>query len=262
MRLIILAAGQGTRLGSLTDDRPKALVPLAGRPLIEWTLDAAGEVGLDEIVVVGGHRIDRLADLPVALLENPEYATTNMVQTLFRAEACFGDGFVMSYGDIAYRPTVLATVLASSAAIAVAVDLDWRAYWEARFGDPLRDAESLRLRADGTIASIGRVVDDIDDIDAQYIGLVAFRNAGVDALRSTWARALADAAAGRPILGRRPDLRRLYMTDILDELATTHAVSAVPIHGGWVEIDTPRDLDVAETRWAGSASPPTPVRAA
>jgi NDP-sugar pyrophosphorylase family protein len=52
------------------------------------------------------------------------------------------------------------------------------------------------------------------------------------------------------------------MTDILDELATTHTVSAVPIHGDWVEIDTPRDLDVAEARWAGSAAPPAPIRAA
>ena len=262
MRLIILAAGQGTRLGSLTEDRPKALVPLAGRPLIDWTLDAAAEAGLDEIVVVGGHRIDRLADLPVALLENPEYATTNMVQTLFRAEACFGDGFVVSYGDIAYRPAVLAAVLASTASIAVAIDLDWRSYWEARFGDPLRDAESLRLQADGSIAEIGQVVDRIEDVQGQYIGLVAFRGAGVDALRSTWDRALTDAAAGRPVLGRRPDLRRLYMTDILDELAATHPVAAVPIHGDWVEIDTPRDLDVAETRWAESVSPPTPIRAA
>jgi L-glutamine-phosphate cytidylyltransferase len=252
MRLIVLAAGQGTRLGALTDDRPKALVPLAGRPLLDWTLDAAREAGLDEVVVVGGHRIDRLAGYPVTLLENSDYASTNMVETLFRAEASFGDGFVLSYGDIAYRPGVLRAVLASTAPIAVAVDLDWRAYWETRFGDPLRDAESLRLRPDGSIASIGQAVKRVEDVEGQYIGLVAFRGAGVASLRGVWARALAAAAAGQPILGRRPDLRRLYMTDVLDELARSGAVDAVPIHGDWVEIDTPTDLDVAESRWAAS----------
>jgi choline kinase len=253
MRLIVLAAGRGTRLGALNADRPKALVPLAGRPLLEWTLAAAAEIGLP-VTIVGGHGIDHLRGYPVDLLENPAYATTNMVETLLCAEAMFGDGFVVSYGDIAYRAEVLQAVVASPAPVAVAVDLDWRAYWEARFDDPLHDAESLRLRPDGTIASIGQPVERVDDIDAQYIGLVAFRGAGVVAFRETWERAVVDAAAGRPVLGRRSDLRRLYMTDVLDELARLGAVQAVPIHGDWVEIDTPTDLAVAEARWAAAAS--------
>jgi L-glutamine-phosphate cytidylyltransferase len=261
MRLIVLAAGQGTRLGTLAAGRPKALVPLAGRPLLEWTLATADEVGL-EVVVVGGHGIEHLAGYPVTLLENADYATTNMVETLVRAEAAFGDGFIASYGDIAYRPSVLGAILASPAPIAVAVDLDWRAYWEARFGDPLRDAESLRLRPDGTIASIGQAVERVEEIDGQYIGLVAFRGSGVAAFRATWQRAVADAAAGRPVLGRRADLRRLYMTDILDELAGTGIVHAVPIHGGWVEIDSPTDIALAESRWARSTPRVSPAGAA
>jgi choline kinase len=253
MRLIILAAGQGSRLRPLTDDRPKALVPLAGRPLLEWTLDAAREVGLNEVVVLGGHRADRLAAYPVTLLENPDFATTSMVETLFRAESRFGDGFVMSYGDIAFRPTVLGALQASPAEIAVAVDLDWRSYWERRFEDPLADAESLRLRGDGSIASIGQPVHAIEEIQGQYIGLVAFRGAGVDALRTTYQRAVADAAAGRSILGRRSALRALHMTDLLDELASgAIPVTAVPIHGGWVELDSPSDIAVAQERWAVS----------
>jgi choline kinase len=252
MRLIVLAAGQGTRLGSLAAGRPKALVPLAGRPLLEWTLAAADEVGL-EVVVVGGHGIEHLAGYPVTLLENADYATTNMVETLVRAEGLFGDGFIVSYGDIAYRADVLSAVLASTAPVSVAVDLDWRAYWEDRFGDPLRDAESLRLRADGTIASIGQAVGRVEEIDGQYIGLVAFRGSGVAAFRTTWQRARAAATAGQPVLGRRADLRRLYLTDVLDELALQGIVGAVPIRGDWVEIDTPTDLAVAERRWAARA---------
>jgi len=250
--LVILAAGRGTRLGSLTADRPKALVELAGRPLLDWTLAAARAAGEDEVVVVGGHGIEHLRGYPVRLLENPDYATTNMVETLFRAEAAFGDGFVMSYGDIAYRPAHLRAVAASTAPVSVVVDLDWRPYWEARFGDPLADAESLRLDPDGRIRSIGRPVDRVEDVDAQYIGLVGFSSTGVDALRATWERAREDAAGGRPILGRRPTLERLYMTDVLDELAADGLVHAVPVHGGWVEIDRPEDIPVAEARWAAA----------
>jgi choline kinase len=252
MTLVVVAAGRGTRLGTLAADRPKALVHLAGRPLLAWTLAAAADAGVGDVVVIGGFGIDHLRAFPVHLLENPDYATTNMVQTLFCAEAAFGDGFVMSYGDIAYRPDVLRAVAASPAPVTVAVDLAWRAYWEARFGDPLLDAESLRLGPGGTIRSIGQPVERVEDVEGQYIGLVGFTAPGVAALRAAWARALDDAARGRPILGRRPSLERLYMTDVLDELARDGLVHAAPIHGGWVEIDRPEDIPVAEARWAGS----------
>jgi choline kinase len=253
MRLIILAAGEGSRLRPLTDDRPKALVPFAGRPLLEWTLAAARGAGFEEIVVIGGHRADLLAAWPVTLLENPGFATTSMVETLFCAEDRFGAGFVMSYGDIAFRPAVLGALLASPAEIGVVIDLDWRSYWERRFEDPLLDAESLRLRADGTIASIGQPVAATSEIEGQYIGLVAFRGAGVDALRTTHERARADAAAGRRVLGRRPTLRALHMTDVLDELACGGVpVTAVPVRGGWIELDSPGDIAPGEQRWADS----------
>jgi choline kinase len=249
MRLIVLAAGRGSRLGGLAAGRPKALVSLAGRPLLDWTLEAAAACGVTDVCVVGGFGIDHLRAYPVTLLENPRWATTNMVETLAVAEPCWEGGFVMSYGDIAVRPAVLRAILASPAPIAVAVDLAWRAYWEARFEDPLADAETLRLAADGRITTLGGRPATLDEVEGQYIGLVAFRGTGVGALRRAWARARADAAAGRPVLGRRERLRALYLTDVLDALAADGLVHAVPIEGGWVEIDRPADIGVAEARW-------------
>jgi choline kinase len=254
VRLIVLAAGQGTRLRPLTDDRPKTLVPFLGRPILDWTLAAAADAGISDITIVGGYRSDRLEDYPVRHLRNDAFESTSMVGTLMVAEASFGDGFVMSYGDIVYRAEVLNAVLDSTAEVGVVVDLDWRAFWERRFGDPLLDAESLRLREDGTIESIGQKPQNVADIQGQYIGLVAFRGRGVDSLREIWFRAGEDAEAGRPILGRAPTLARLAMTDLLDALAAggTVPVTAVPIHGGWAEIDSPEDIAAGEERWLAS----------
>src|SRR5882757_5179513 len=94
MRMIILAAGQGTRLRPLTDDRPKCLVELCGRPLLQWQIDTARSAGIRDIVVIGGYRHELLKAYDVELVLNPDFASTNMVRTLFRARDLFGPGFV------------------------------------------------------------------------------------------------------------------------------------------------------------------------
>jgi L-glutamine-phosphate cytidylyltransferase len=256
MRMIVLAAGQGTRLRPLTDECPKAMVPFMGRPLLDWSLTAAVENGLTEPVVIGGYRWDRLPGQRAQVLKNPDYASTSVVGSLMVAEEWFGDGFVMSYGDIAYRPEVLRALLASPAEISVVVDLDWQSYWERRFGDPLQDAQSLRMTPDGTIRSIGQTVSRLEDVQAQYIGLAVFRGRGVKALRRAWARAKTDAAYRRPILGHRAAMAKLDMTDVLDELAVSGEVpvKAIGIHGGWVDIDRPEDIAIGEERLTSGAA--------
>ena len=59
---IILAAGEGTRMRPLTADRPKALVGVAGQPLLSHALDAVLSVGVDRAVVVVGYRGEDIID--------------------------------------------------------------------------------------------------------------------------------------------------------------------------------------------------------
>jgi choline kinase len=250
MNLVVLAAGQSHRLRPLNEDRPTALAPFLGRPLLDWTLNAARDCGIDKVTVVGGYQ--------VRLLKNVDFASTSTVGSLMVADQFFGDEFVASYGDVVFRPEVLRTLMASPAEIGVVVDLDWQPYWERRFGDALVDARSLRMSTDGNIRSIGQTVNRIEDVQAQFAGLVVFRGRGVKALRRAWQRATADAAYRRPILGHCNVLAQLSLMDVLDELiAGDVPVKSVPIHGGWVEIETPSDVAAAEERWnAGLALDP------
>jgi choline kinase len=247
MRLIVLAAGQGTRLRPLTDHKPKCLVNLAGRPLLEWQIEAAHAAGIDDIVVIGGYCRDQLEKYPVRVIVNPDYATTNMVHTLFCARTLFDIGFIMSYGDIVYTPDVLRRLLRDDNPIAVTVDGAWRPYWEKRFDDPLSDAETLAIDDDGFISDIGQKPARLDDIAAQYVGLVAFRHAGVRSLVNGYEAATEEQAAARRPFGGTRTLDQLYMTDLLQGLIhRQEKLAAVTIDGGWVEIDSPRDLELAE----------------
>ena len=137
--MIILAAGQGTRLRPLTDTRPKCLVELRGQTLLDRLLCAARTVGIEDVVVVGGYRADQLHRSDLRVVLNPDYESTNMVSTLFCAEDLFAEGFILSYGDIAYSPAVLQALQADPSPVGVVVDRDWRRYWALRFSDPLSD---------------------------------------------------------------------------------------------------------------------------
>ena len=82
---------------------------------------------------------------------------------------------------------------------------------------------------------------------AQYIGLVAFRRAGAASLAGAYDAAEAAERAGQMPFGGTRSLDRLYMTDLLQGLiAGGQPLQSVPIDRGWVEIDSPRDLAVAE----------------
>jgi len=258
VHLIVLAAGRGTRLGLRSADLPKCLVEVGSHALLDWQLHAARQAGLEPVVVTG-HAAERLRGRAPITVHNERYATTNMVVTLACARPWWGNGFVMAYGDIAYRPDVLRAAVAGEAPVNVVVDSAWRGYWEARFDDPLADAESLRLDAGGSIISIGQPVGHVDEVDAQYIGLVAFRSDGVRALERAYAAAETAAAKGSPPFGGARAYEELYMTDLLQALIDTGTqVAAVPVNRGWVEIDSEIDLRVAQdyAREGGLGPPP------
>ena len=240
-RMIVLAAGRGTRVGAVTDGMPKCMVPLEGTPLLSWLIRRAHEV-VPEVVVVRGYQGQRLpAEDGVVFVENPDFATTNMAYSLWCARDWFDDGFLLSYSDIFYNASVLAAVARSPAPIGVAVDRQWLPYWRRRFEDVVSNAETLRWGEAEAILDIGRKPERIEDIEGQYIGLLEFQGAGVGALREFMQDRMVRTSRDAP-----PPLEVMYMTDVLRGLIDAgHQVKGVAINGGWLEIDTPSDLELA-----------------
>ena len=122
MRAIILAAGRGARLAPHTDERPKCLVELAGKTLLSRQLAVLAALGIEDIVLVGGYRADQLAAWPHSLVINQDFATTNMVHSLFRAQDALdgGDDVLIAYSDIVYEARVLRALLTAPGDITAA----------------------------------------------------------------------------------------------------------------------------------------------
>ncbi len=237
MRAIILAAGQGTRLRPLTLDKPKCLVPYAGRPIIDHVVATMRECGIEDINLVTGYRADRLDYLGLPTFHNERFASTNMVHSLFCAERLLDNDVVISYADIVYGPRVLESLLASTANLSVVVDRDWLELWKLRMSDPLADAETMKIDGEGHITELGRKPTSYEDIQGQYIGLIKLSAAAAPAIREHYAAM--DRSADRD--GK--DFDNMYMTSfiqhVIDELMPA---AAVFVSGGWIEIDSVEDL--------------------
>lgn len=240
MRSVILAAGQGTRLQPLTDHHPKCLTPLFGQPMIKRQIGVLRQAGIDNICVVGGYLFSKL-DLPhVQCIENKAYKTTNMVESMFVVPDLF-DGvldLLISYGDIVYEPRILDSILSGTHDINVVVDKGWLDLWSIRMENPLDDAESLKLGNDGRILEIGKVPNSIDEIEGQYIGLIAVRASAATRIKEYCSKK------------QREDsnyLKNMYMTELLQSLIEVgFDVGAVQIEHGWLEVDSISDLRAYE----------------
>lgn len=240
MRAIILAAGQGTRLRPYTDNIPKCMVELAGKPLLHHQLEVLRDAGLSKILLVGGYRAERLNAEGVEIELNTKFATTNMVSTLFCAEDWMqeDEDLIIAYGDIIYEPKVLQSLLEADAPMAISVDRQWQRLWEARMEDPLKDAETLKLQEGNRVIEVGKKPQSLEQIQGQYMGLIKVRGDTVKQFRKAWHSLDRDAHYDGQ------DFDNMYMTSFIQHHINTGVlVQAAFTDGGWIEVDSVEDLD-------------------
>jgi choline kinase len=238
-KAIILSAGKGSRLLPLTAERPKCLIELSGRSLLEWQLDALQGAGLADILVVSGFRDDLIDALAagregVRTLFNPFYHVADNLGSVWMARAEFDRDTLLLNGDTLVSPALLAIVLgAETGPIAVTIDEK----------DDYDSDDMKVLREGDRLLRIGKALEP-GGYNAESIGLLAFRGEGPRLFAEQVERMM-----------RRPDGTRRWYLRAIDALALAGAdVRTVSIRGEeWQEVDFPEDVEKAKAltgRWA------------
>lgn len=110
MNAIILAAGMGTRLRPLTNDRPKCLVSVNGVPMVERQIQFLKEKGIDDITLISGYKAEALEYLKdkygVDIIFNDRYDTCNNINSLYIVRDRFHDTYILE-GDVYMEKNVL-----------------------------------------------------------------------------------------------------------------------------------------------------------
>lgn len=244
---ILLAAGLGSRLLPLTAERPKCLIEVGGRTILEHQVEALRAAGVSGITIVGGYRFDQLerfvaerwaADERPELIFNPFYAVASSIGSVWAARARLDGEFCLLNGDTVYDPALVADGLSR---LEPGLNL---------FVEPIAAQEPddmlVRIAGERVVA----VAKDLSPLLAHHrsLGFVAWKGPGAE----RYSRAL------KAVIGE-PNGNQAFHHAIIDRIAREDGVHAVSFEGGlWTEIDRPEDI----AGWGGASAPDKGIAAA
>jgi len=235
-KAVILSAGQGRRLLPLTKNSPKCLLPISGKPIIEWQIDALLTAGIKEIIIVTGFQTSLVEELlqqrypdhkQIRTLFNPFFEVADNLASCWVARSVMDGNFLLLNGDTIFDVSLLKKVLESEPA-PITLSIDYKKVY---------DADDMKVQLDnkGLVKHVNKTLPK-NQIDAESIGLIYFRSNGPILFRDAVEEAL-----------RYPtELKSWYLT-IIDTLAGKSLVNVCAISGHrWCEIDYSSDLTRAQ----------------
>ena len=155
MILLILASGKGTRLGSLTKSKPKCMVNVNNKSILEYSIPIFKY--FKKILIVVGYKKEKIMNKInyVKYIENKDYKNTNMVESIFKAKRFINDNLVIIYSDIIFDKNIIKDILSFKNNV-MPVNGNWLKLWKLRMDNKkiYEDAENITI-SDGKISEIG-----------------------------------------------------------------------------------------------------------
>jgi len=229
---LVLAASRGAGLEAVTTDRPKVMLPVAGKPLLRWLVDGFKEQGINDITVVGGYRTDAIDTAGIKLVVNERYAKTGELASLACAADRLQANTVISYGDLLFRNYILRDLVESEAEFSVVVDSSQTQSANQSVRDFAHCSADDNRDLFGQKVFLQRVSSDAQAPQGRWIGLLNVRGAGRERLQKTLAQ-----------LGTRADFDTLDMPALLNALIEDGAKIEVQyVHGHWRGVNDLEDF--------------------
>jgi len=224
-KAIILAAGQGHRLLPLTKNKPKCLLKIGDRTILEHQIDRLLTAGIDDITIVTGYQaseIHTLMDNRVRWVHNKDYLATSSLYSFWLAREAAREGFVLLNSDVLFHEEILFELLASPYPDALTMEYN---------RDLGEEEMKIRVRQ-GKVAMISKL---LKEFDGENLGIVKFSKEGGQRLLKT-----VEAIV-------RAGIFNVPIPYGFHQLAKHHDLFVVPTERmPWIEMDFAEDFEKAK----------------
>lgn len=227
----VLAAGRGSRLDYLTEDRPKCLLNFKGTKLIEHSLKRIkGFHANENIWIVTGYKSEVMLGYSQNIIFNPKWDTQNIGSSILIAlEHHYNSDCLFIYSDIYYGSSALEEISRGQESAIVSV-ADWNRIWTNRFEDPLTDVESYKVNPHGYVTDIGSKNPIWKEIEGQFSGIFLITRVDWQEFRHI-----------SPLKDK--EIMKLDATQLLQNMIESGIrFKNISYSGEWAEIDTIRDI--------------------
>ncbi|MDO9181388.1 MAG: isocitrate lyase/phosphoenolpyruvate mutase family protein, partial [Bacteriovorax sp.] len=235
-RAIFLAASRGAELKELTEDRPKVLIDINGKPLIEQSINNFYEHDIKDISIVCGYKKEAFKFQNIKYIDNDNYENNSELSSLFLAKKEIVDHTVISYGDILYRKYILSRLLEEKGDITIVVDAQVNERDPSYTGDfvhcsrphsTVYNEASAELRG----ISFGKM-SDLKEVQGEWIGLIKTNKVGSEVL----SKALTE-------LSTTAEFTKLKLPDLMNKLLEKKVkINVMYIDGHWLDVDNYADV--------------------
>ncbi len=235
----------GSRLGALTNDKPKCMIKLLGQTLIERQIKIFHSYGINDITIVTGYKSE-IVDIPdVNYVNNPNYETTNMNESLFCALKPSNSSVLVTYGDIVFEPKIVQQMLEITNDIRLAVRINWKEYYQNRTMHPLSEAENVLIENGRILETRKNISKALENQQiGEFLGIMMLSSEQIKILLERYSDLKKNHTG---TFHGSSSLSNAYITDMIQDMID-YGVNVNPVftEGKWFEIDTPEDLKNAE----------------
>ena len=232
---VILAASRGAGLEALTTDRPKAMLDVAGKPVLQRLVETLRRQRINAISVVAGYRSDAISVEGIERIDNPDYNETGELASLACAETRLGEDTVVLYGDLLFRSHILGDLLEAAGELVVVVDSMPRASEAGANHDPVwcsAPDEHAVFQQEVTLEHVGETGAVQGPPRGCWVGMLRVRGEG-----RRWINEALEE------LRSSPAFHRLGLPDLLNHLiAQGKTVRVLYTTGRWLNVNDMEDL--------------------
>ncbi len=235
-RAIFLAASRGAELKELTEDRPKVLIDINGKPLIEQSIDSFYDHDIKDISIVTGYKKEAFKFQNVKYINNENYENTSELSSLLLAKKEIVDNCIISYGDILYRKYILSRLLEEKSDITIVVDATLESRTPNYVGDFVACSRAHTKSFNESSVELKSIkfgpVSENKEAHGEWIGLMRTNKLGSEILVKTLEE-----------LSSKPDFNKLKLPDLMNALLDKKVrINVMYIDGHWMDIDTYADV--------------------